>query len=79
MWLHIYILKSHENVYGRVGGVGLVAKSCSTIVTPWTGAHQYPLTMDSPGKNAGGGCHALLQGIFPTQGLDPCILCLLHW
>ena len=23
---------------------------------------------DSPGKNAGVGCHALLQGIFPTQG-----------
>ena len=23
---------------------------------------------DSPGKNAGVGCHALFQGIFPTQG-----------
>ena len=23
---------------------------------------------DSPGRNAGVGCHALLQGIFPTQG-----------
>ena len=23
---------------------------------------------DSPGKNTGGGCHLLLQGIFPTQG-----------
>ena len=22
---------------------------------------------DSPGKNTGVGCHALLQGIFPTQ------------
>ena len=26
---------------------------------------------DSPGKNTGIGCHALLQGIFPTQGLNP--------
>ena len=26
---------------------------------------------DSPGKNAGVGCHALLQGIFPTQGSNP--------
>ena len=26
---------------------------------------------DSPGKNTGRGCHALLQGIFPTQGLNP--------
>ena len=26
---------------------------------------------DSSGKNAGVGCHALLQGIFPAQGLNP--------
>ena len=26
---------------------------------------------DSPGKNTGVGCHALLQGIFPTQGSNP--------
>ena len=25
------------------------------------------------------GCHFLLEGIFPTQGLNPCLLCLLHW
>ena len=25
------------------------------------------------------GCHFLLQGIFPTQGSNPCLLCLLHW
>ena len=26
---------------------------------------------DSPGKNTRVGCHALLQGIFPNQGLNP--------
>ena len=26
---------------------------------------------DSPGKSTGVGCHFLLQGIFPTQGLNP--------
>ena len=26
---------------------------------------------NSPGKNAGVGSHSLLQGIFPTQGLNP--------
>ena len=26
---------------------------------------------DSPGKNTGVSCHALLQGIFPTQGWNP--------
>ena len=34
---------------------------------------------DSPGKNSGMGCHALPQGIFLTQGLNQCLLCLLHW
>ena len=34
---------------------------------------------DSPGKNIGVGCHALLQEIFPTQGLNLCLSCLLHW
>ena len=28
----------------------------------------------SPGKNTGVGCHALLQGIFPTQGSNPGLL-----
>ena len=32
-----------------------------------------------PGNNTGVGCHFLLQGIFPTQGLNPCLLHLLHW
>ena len=26
---------------------------------------------DSPGKNTGVGCHALFQGMLPTQGLNP--------
>ena len=33
---------------------------------------------DFPGKNTGVGCHFLLQGIFPTQGSNPRLLCLLH-
>ena len=33
---------------------------------------------NSPGKNTGVGCHALLQGIFPTQGLNPSLLGLLY-
>ena len=45
-----------------------------TVALPGSSVHG-----DSPGKNAGAGCHALLQGIFPTQGSDPHLLCLLHW
>ena len=36
------------------------------------------LPQDPPGKNTEVGCHALLQEIFPTQGLNPCLLWLLH-
>ena len=41
--------------------------------------HRWPPTRlphpwDSPGKNTGVGCHFLLQGIFLTQGLNPCLL-----
>ena len=35
--------------------------------------------MDSPGKNTGVDYHALLQGIFLTQGLNLTLLCLLYW
>ena len=41
-------------------------KNCSP---PGSSAHG-----DSPGKNTEVGCHALLQGIFPTQGLNPGLL-----
>ena len=38
---------------------------------------------DSPGKNTGVGCHALLEGIFPSQVMDPgllhCRQILYHW
>ena len=30
-----------------------------------------PCPWDSPGKNTGVVSHSLLQGIFPTQGLNP--------
>ena len=33
---------------------------------------------DSPGKNAGAGCHALLQGIFLAQGLNMRLFHLLY-
>ena len=49
------------------------------FVTPWTVAHQAPLSMGLSGKNTGVGCHFLLQGIISTQGSNPCLLHLLCW
>ena len=34
---------------------------------------------DSPGKNTGVGCYALLQDIFLVQESNLRLLCLLHW
>ena len=52
----------------------LVVKLCPTLMTPWTVAYQLLCPWDSPGKNTGVGCHFLLQGIFPTQELNPGLL-----
>ena len=47
------------------------SKSCLTLCDPWTEARQAPLSLKFSRKNAGVGSHSLLQGIFPTQGLNP--------
>ena len=41
----------------------------TVVVMPHSSVHG-----DSPGKNTGVGCHALLQGIFPIQGSNPGLL-----
>ena len=38
------------------------------FATPWTVAHQAPLSMKLPRQEYWSGCHFLLQGIVPTQG-----------
>ena len=45
----------------------------------WRLFARLPCSWDFPGKNIEVGCHFLLQGIFPTQGSNLCLLCLLHW
>ena len=59
--------------------------SCSVILTlcdPMDCSYQAPLSIGIPVKNTGLGCHALLRGIFPTQGLNqgflPCRWILYH-
>ena len=49
------------------------------FATPWTEEPARLLSpWDPPGKNPGAGCHALLQGISPTQGSNPRLLHLLQ-
>ena len=49
------------------------------FATPWTVACHTPLSMGFSRQEYWSGCHALLQGIFPTQGSTWHQLCLLHW
>ena len=43
----------------------------TVILSEWVSPPGFPVDGDSPGKNTGVSCHALLQGIFPTQGSNP--------
>ena len=53
----------------------IVTQSCPILCDPMDcslpGSSVYG---DSPGKNTGVDCHALLQGVFPTQGSNPGLL-----
>ena len=65
--------------YGGFLGV-LSLQSCPTLCDPMdSGPPGSSVHGDSPGENTGVGCCALLQGIFPTQGLNPRLLRLPHW
>ena len=70
------LLKNMEKLILRVMDVCMLTHSSCVqfFVTLWTARLLCP--WDSPGKNTGVGCHALLQGIFLTQRSNSC---LLHW
>ena len=54
------------------GSGGLVAKLCPTLTTPWTVAHQAPLSMEFSRQEYWIGQLSLLQGIHP--GIEQCLL-----
>ena len=67
--IHVHRNYSHDAV------LCLVAQSCPTLCDPMD--YSLPGSSvhgDSPGKNTGVGCHALLREIFWTQGSNPGLL-----
>ena len=58
--VHVYMLSCFSHI--------------QLFATLWTVAHQALLSMDSSGRNTGVGFLALLQGIFLTQGSNPCLM-----
>ena len=77
-WIFVVpICQGIQNALEAYAVLCLVAQPCLTLphglqparlLCPW----------DSPGKITGVGCHALLQGIFPTQGSNPDLLHCRH-
>ena len=61
IWFHVFVCHSVMSDSLRPW-----ALQPSMLLCPW----------NFPGKNTRISCHFLLQGIFPTQGSNPC---LLHW
>ena len=55
--------------------VGKQKWGCSVTCYPWWPHGLRPTRLlrpwDFPGKGTGVGCHFLLQGVFPTRGLNP--------
>ena len=52
-------------------GGGLVAKSCLTLVTPWTVAHQAPLSMGFSRQEYWSGLPFPSPGDLPDPGIEP--------
>ena len=55
----------------EVGGVGLVAKSCPTLATPWTVACQAPLSMGCSRQEYWSGLPFPPPGDRPDPGIEP--------
>ena len=67
-------------MYIRVYTHAKSLQSCPTLCDSMDGSlPDSSVRGDSPDKNTGVSCHALLQGIFLTQGLNLHLLRLLHW
>ena len=57
---------------------GLVTQSCPALCDPMNCSPPGSCPWESPGKNTGVDFHALLQGIYPTQRLNPDLLHFRH-
>ena len=55
-----------------------MAQSCLTV-TPWTVAHQAPLSLEFPRQEYWSGLPFPPSGDLPNPGSNPHLVCLLHW
>ena len=95
LYIHIFRIYAHiQNIYKHIQNTYinisrirvhiyriwmLTHFSHVDSVNLWTVALLAPLSMGFSSKNTRVGCHNLLQGIFPIQGLNLYLFSLLHW
>ena len=77
-------LGNHRSILGVCDSASVSESESFSVVSDSLRPHglwpmRFPHPWSFPGKNTGVGCHFLLQGIFPIQGSNPCLLCPLHW
>src|SRR5574337_716322 len=58
-------------MYDGGGGGGLVGKSCPTLATPWTVAHQAPLSMGFSRQEYWSGLPFPSPSVLPNSGIEP--------
>ena len=69
----------HSKQVNQIISCCLCAQSLSHVWLFCDPINYSPPESSVHGKNTEVGCHFLLQGIFPIQGSNPCLLYLLHW
>ena len=74
-WIFKILFRQVFKWYAICKYLCLVTQSCPTLCDPMDCSPSGSFVHgDSPSKNTGVGCHAHLQGIFPTQGWNPGLL-----
>ena len=75
VWVSVYLSVKWESLTSPCLYSAVLSQSRLTLCDPIDCSPSgSSVRGDSPGKNTRVGCHALLQGIFPTQGSNPGLL-----
>ena len=85
-WLFVYLLWK-KCLFSDLSSfywwaLGCVLSSCSRVwlfLTLWTVAHQAPLSMGFPRQEYWSGLPCPSPGDLPSPGMNPYLLCLIHW
>ena len=84
VWIKCWYYKEGSQLitdWGHISSLDTLRESLNHVQlfeTIWTVPTRFLCLWDFSGKTTGVGCHFLLQGILPTQGLNTSLLILLH-